>query len=215
MQSINSKAELYFEMDRVEEQIDRILAYIKKNPQSDPNAFEMNHVMFEVAHIRWSTRKFEVTPYEFLQDEKMKSMDSKFQRMMSIRMMQLKESQNGLDGESLYQYFDEGIRFIATLNSLGTPELQSTLDSLCGVNLYCKQQVRDLKGKKDAVIYHNPSEYRKLVSSLATQQDANALCASSSLRNCVETLAQEVGKMVDCKIADWEEMQFSSDGKKM
>lgn len=59
MKKINTREELEMNMKITEGRVDAILRYIQENPNSDPNAYEINDVMVEVADIGYFGRRFE------------------------------------------------------------------------------------------------------------------------------------------------------------
>lgn len=65
LEKISSRESLDKYMELLETRIDGILKYIKDNPNSDPNAFEMNDIMFDVADVGYFGRFFEDEPYGF------------------------------------------------------------------------------------------------------------------------------------------------------
>lgn len=65
-----TKSSLYEQMDITQKRINSVFEYINSNPDSDPNAYEMNDLMFSVAEIGNKGRNFESEPYAFLKDEK-------------------------------------------------------------------------------------------------------------------------------------------------
>lgn len=152
----------------LENRISGILKYIENNPASDPNAYEMNEVMFEIADIGFFGRKFETEAYAFLQDKRYKELMSKFSGMMQYRLPQLISETQGLHATHLHNYFQESLRNMATLNRLGYDAVENTkelFNSVCGVNLFIHQRNRDLEQQNNMVesIYTNAIENTKII----------------------------------------------------
>lgn len=168
MPVINYK--LYEQIDVTQERINNILKYIEENPNSDPNAYEMNDLLFSVARLGAEGRKYEETPYAFLEDPKMSKLRHDLFKMMDIRMEQLIQPDIGLcesKSDSLYQHFEKSIKNMATLNSLGDKDLSDNFSKACGINLYVKQRLRELEmDNKDEVIYDNKREIYDLLNNL-------------------------------------------------
>lgn len=171
------REQLDLEIDSVERNLDGILNYIKENPESDPNAYEMNNVMFEVADIGFFGRKFEDVAYDFLHDEKYINIKAKFNEMMDYRLKQFVEEDKKLECSSLYEYFTTSINCMATLNRLdyseNHEEVKQLFNSICGVNLYIHQRVRELKenNNENAIIYDNEVENTRNIIGWADYQD--------------------------------------------
>lgn len=170
-----TKNELYERINNIQERINNVISYINENPDSDPNAYEMNELMFEVAQIGQDGRKFESTPYAFLKDEKYRNLMQDFNSMMRYRKMQLEDPSQGLCSsrkDPLYKYFDESQERMATLNSLGNKEVSNVCSKACGINLYIKQRKRNLKMEgKDEPIYDNFQELNALKNDINTLQN--------------------------------------------
>lgn len=163
-----TREDLDREMENLEHRIDGILRYISDNPTSDPNAYEMNDVMFELADIGFFGRKFEGEPYAFLYDEKYTKLKEKFGGMMQYRLPQLISEEQGIHATHLYDYFNESERNMATLNRLAFDNGRKTrelFDSICGVDLYIHQRKRDLKKQNNMseLIYTNTVENTRIV----------------------------------------------------
>ena len=88
-------------MALLENRIDGIINYIENNPTCDPNAFEMNDVMFEMADIGGFGRKFEKEPYDFLHDEKYQKLIGKFDKVMSYQSKKFISDEQGLHADNL------------------------------------------------------------------------------------------------------------------
>lgn len=188
MKICDTKEQLYSEIESTKNRVKNVLNYIKDNPESDPNAFEMNDLMFEVAHIGWQGRKFEEEAYDFLKDEKYKLLRDSFTTMMDFRMNQL-ENNKDLDCNSLNEYFENSLYFSSTLNPLGNEKQKELLNSLCGVNIYIHQRVRDIND--DEIIYDNANEYERINQGLEDVSDFNT---NKVLVNNIEQLKEEIDK---------------------
>lgn len=151
----------------LEKRIDGVLNYIENNPTSDPNTYEMNDIMFEMADIGYFGHFFEKKLYGFLYDEKFNKLQDKFYKMMELRLPQLISEEQGLHADKLHQYFKESLRNMATLNRLANDNVEMTKElfsSMCGVNLYIHQRTRDLieNNNLKEEIYDNEIENIKL-----------------------------------------------------
>lgn len=170
-----TKSSLYEQMDITQKRINSVFEYINSNPDSDPNAYEMNDLMFSVAEIGNKGRNFESEPYAFLKDEKYSKLRNDFYAMMKYRLEQLSSPETGLinsKNDPLYKYFDEATTRMSTLNSLGNKQVSDIFSKACGIDLYIKQRVRDLqKGEKDEVIYDNKQELISLLDSIDNLED--------------------------------------------
>ncbi len=162
-----AKADLYYRINVTQKRINDVLDYINSNPNSDPNAYEMNELMFSVAELGWKGRNFENEPYGFLKDEKYSKLREDFYAMMRYRMDQLESPENGLitsKDDSLYKYFDRALYRMGTLNSLGNKQLSDIYSKACGINLFIRQRARDLeKSGTQEVIYDNKQEFIDLL----------------------------------------------------
>lgn len=168
MVKIKSRESLDNYMKLLETRIDGILRYIKDNPDSDPNAFEMNDVMFEMADVGYFGRRFEDEPYGFLHDVKYNQLRDKFGKMMSYRLSQLASDEQGLHCDKLYAYFWESTRCMATLDRLADENneiVKNLFNSICGVDLYIHQRMRDLakQGNTCEAVYDNEFENTDIV----------------------------------------------------
>ena len=156
---------LYELIDDTQKRIDNVLKYIEEHPNSDPNAYEMNDLMFRVADLGQKGRFFESKPYDFIHDEKYSELGESFYKMMNIRIKQFSYKQYGL-GDSkddpLYKYFIKSMRTMATLNSLGDKNVRDVHSKICGIALYTKQRRRDIKDNSE-IIYDNKAEMEELI----------------------------------------------------
>lgn len=145
----------------MEGRINGVLNYIQENPKSDPNAFEMNDICFGYADLLVEAKELGAVA-------EMDAVKEKFQAMMSYRMPQFLDPEQGLDCYSLYDYFSHSLEVIATSSSLGSEEEKQGLNSVCGVNLYVHQRMRNLGREQldDVTIYDNSSEYLNLLTFL-------------------------------------------------
>lgn len=165
---ISSRESLDKYMELLVTRIDGILKYIKDNPNSDPNAFEMNDIMFDVTDVGYFGRFFEDEPYGFLHDVKYNRLRDKFGKMMGCRLSQLVSEEQGLHCDKLYAYFWESTRCMATLNRLSDKNNESVknlFNSICGVDLYIHQRIRELTRQNniDEVIYDNDYENTSII----------------------------------------------------
>ena len=165
-----TRESLYNQIDETQERLDSVIEYINSNPDSDPNAYEMNDLMFKVAEIGCKGRNFESEPYAFLKDEKYSKLRDDFYAMIDYRMEQLNSKENGLkipNSNTLYDYFKKGTMSMATLNTLGDKEVSDAYSKACGINLYIRQRYRDLsKDESDEIIYDNFKEVEDLKESI-------------------------------------------------
>ena len=174
-----SREMLDVSINEVDNRLTNILNYINDNPESDPNAYEMNDVMFEVADIGFFGQKFEEEAYDFLHDEKYKNVKEKFSKMMNYRMIQLISGDNDLDCTDLYDYFSKSLVGMATLNRLdysdNHEDVKNLFNSICGVNLYVHQRIRDMKKNNDldSIIYDNEFENTKNILGMEDYKDRN------------------------------------------
>lgn len=165
---ISSRESLDKYMELLVTRIDGILKYIKDNPNSDPNAFEMNDIMFDVTDVGYFGRFFEDEPYGFLHDVKYNRLRDKFGKMMGCRLSQLVSEEQGLHCDKLYASFWESTRCMATLNRLSDKNNESVknlFNSICGVDLYIHQRIRELTRQNniDEVIYDNDYENTSII----------------------------------------------------
>ena len=161
-----TREKLEEDMISLERRIDGILMYIKNNPTSDPNAYEMNDVMFEVSAAGFFGRKFETEPYGFSGDKTYKTLKSKFSKMMEYRLPQLISEEQGLNATNLYEYFQASLMHMATLNKLyDSYDQRNLFNSVCGVNLYIHQRSRDLmaQNRMSEPIYDNAREKEDII----------------------------------------------------
>lgn len=147
----------------VERKIDNVLGTIKNNPTSDPNACEMNDIMFEVADIGFFGRYYESEAYAFLHDEKYKNLMNKFYTMMNYRIPQFVSEEQGLYAKNLYFYFTESLANMKTLNRLNNDNVENAkqlFNSICSIDLFIHQRRRDLIREKNMSepIYDNDFE---------------------------------------------------------
>ncbi len=165
-----TKDSLYEQIDITQKRINEVFDYINSNPNSDPNAYEMNELMFSVAEIGSKGRNFESEPYSFLKDEKYSKLRGDFYAMMKYRLEQLNSPETGLissRNDPLYKYFDEATMRMSTLNSLGNKQVSDIFSKACGINLYIKQRIRDIqKTGNEEVIYDNKQELIGLLDSI-------------------------------------------------
>lgn len=163
----NTRKELDMNIQMMEARVDAILKYIQENPTSNPNAYEMNDVMFDVADIGYLGRSFEENPYDFLQDEKYNKLMEKFHQMMNYRLNQFISEEQGLQTTNLYNYFQESLRSMSTLNRLymNGNSKKDLFNSICGVDLYVHQRIWDLSKAKnlDEPIYTNNIENTRII----------------------------------------------------
>ena len=175
----DTKDDLYFRMDATQGRINAVLDYINSNPDSDPNAYEMNELMFSVAEIGHKGRNFEAKPYEFLKDEKYSKLRTDFYSMMRYRMEQLKSPEKGLissEEDPLYKYFDDSLYRMATLNSLGDKQVSDIYSKACGISLFIRQRNRDLKRDgNEEIIYDNKNEFIELLDKIDELEDKSSL----------------------------------------
>ena len=137
------------------DRINGVLDYIQKNPLSDPNAFEMNDIMYEMYNLIETERKLGLNL----------SVDtrSNFNKMMDLRITQLQSEEKGLHATKLAQYFYEQLEVIDKPLTFDY-NMKDYMNDVCGVNLYIHQRVRDLSKEElyTEVIYDNYYEYTQL-----------------------------------------------------
>lgn len=177
MQELRTRKILDLRIVLLNEKLDNILGYIKDNPNSDPNAHEMNYVMFEMADIGYLGREIEDEPYSFLHDKKYCALKTKFSAVMEYRIPQLVSDEQKLFAFALHDYFEESLRCMATLNRLdysrGANKTRELFSSICGVNLFVHQQIRNLQKDQDmtSIIYGNSVENLKNVLGMEEYRD--------------------------------------------
>lgn len=188
---------LYEMIDDTQERIDNVFKYIEENPNSDPNAYEMNDLMFRVADLGQKGRFFEAQPYDFIHDEKYSKLRESFYKMMNIRIKQFSDKQYGL-GDSkddpLYKYFDKSMRTIETLNSLGDKHVRDVHSKICGIALYSKQRRRDIRDNSE-IIYDNKLEMEELVEDIK-EYGVNPFL-KDELKVMFEDIMQSYGKTLE------------------
>ena len=133
--------------DRINGELD----YIQKNPLSDPNAFEMNDIMFRVASLL--AQRIDST-------EQSDELEKDFYTMMNHRLPQLTSEESDLKAFSLAEYFNYQLENMSSGISLGNDDTRDYLNSVCGVNLYINQRLRDAKDHE--IVYDNKEEHDKL-----------------------------------------------------
>ena len=164
MKEPSTKQELITEIGKLETKLDNIISYMKENPKSDPNAYELNDVMFDFASIGNFGRLFEDTPYAFSGDEDYQRLSRKFYTIYDYRLPQLISDKQGLYAYDLYEYFIQAKKDYLTLNNPANLEeidyVQPLFNSICGVNLFIHQQAR--QGEKtnnpDIILWDNEFE---------------------------------------------------------
>lgn len=196
----------------LEKKVDQVLTYIDNNPASDPNCYEMNELMFEFADIGYYGRKFEDEDYGFLHDEKYSILKEKFFKMMDIRIPQLISEENGLYATELACYFDKSLMSLASLNRLcydNVDEVRQLFNSICGVNLYVHQRVRDLlkDNQQEMLIYDNAFERANIVLGWTEYQDDSSASRPYSDRdtvvsNMVDEIENNYGKTLKEVLSD-------------
>ncbi len=167
----STQSELYDEINKIEDKINKVVKYRDSNPGCDPNTFELNEILFDVASIGSGSRRFEGEgkdeAYKFLHDPKYRELEDSFKTIFEPCMEQLAPSENGLitsKDDPLYRYFEGSFQRRGTLNSLGNHELRYIYSKACGINLFIKQNLRDFKNNGvEGIIYDNKQEYIDLL----------------------------------------------------
>lgn len=192
-----TKNKLYEMIDDTQKMIDKVFEYMEKNPNSDPNARQMNDLMFRVADIGQKGRFFEARPYDFLYDEKYSKLRESFYKMMNIRIKQFSDKQYGLgdsEDDPLYKYFSRSMISMATLNSLGDRHVRDVHSEICEIALYVKQQRRDIKDSSE-IIYDNKLEMEELVEDIK-EYGVNPFL-KDELKVMFEDIMQSYGKTLE------------------
>lgn len=161
--------ELRLKISNTQQKIDNVLKYIEENPYSDPNAYEMNELLYEMSNIK--NEGWNIYGYDFFKDPQMSKLYQDFSKMMNIRMEQLVDPNVGLcdsKNDTLYKYFEQGIN--NSTGKLGNKEAQEVTSKACGLNLYVKQVLRDLKKSgQETIIYNNGQELNSLLTKMSDE----------------------------------------------
>lgn len=187
-----SEYELYDRIGHTQQHIDNVFNYIAENPNSDPNAFEMNELLFEVSNIGAQGKLQK--DYDFLKDEKYSKLRTDFWQMMDIRMEQLADKKQGLGGSKespLYKYFNDALLRMSTLNSLGDEQVQDITSQACKIDLYVNQRIRDLKEASidDECIYYNQPEFCSLLDKINTcKENGNTGLSLDAIKPLMEEI---------------------------
>lgn len=139
-------------MNELNGRVNNVLNYIKDNPNSDPNAYEMNDIMFKVSGLLNEERESGLE-----RTSQSKILDMNFQKMMYLRLPQLIKN---LNARFLEEYFKLQMANMSVGANLGDEDMREYFNSVCGVNLYIHQRLRDLAVEEP--IYTNKEEHSKI-----------------------------------------------------
>lgn len=161
--------ELSKQINLTQEKVNNVLKYIEENPYSDPNAYEMNELLYEVTNLK--TEGWNMYSYDFLNEAPMSNLIHNFSKMMNIRMEQLVTPDTGLcesKNDSLYKYFERNMKI--STGKIGNKKAQEASSKACAINLYVKQRLRqlDMSGKEE-IIYDNGQELNDLLTKLTEE----------------------------------------------
>lgn len=161
--------ELRLKISDLQQKVDNVLKYIEENPYSDPNAYEMNELLYEMSNIK--NEGWEIYGYDFFKDSQMSKLYQDYSKMMNSRMEQLVYPDTGLcesKNDTLYKYFEQGIH--NSTGKLGNEEAKKVNSKACGINLYVKQVIRDLKKSgQESIIYNNGQELNNLLTKMSDE----------------------------------------------
>lgn len=161
--------ELRMRISSLQQKVDNVLKYIEENPYSDPNAYEMNELLYEMSDIK--NEGWNIYGYDFFKDSQMSKLYQDYSKMMNTRMEQLVTPDTGLcesKNDTLYKYFEQNIH--NTTGKLGNEEAKKVNSKACAINLYVKQRLRqlDMSGKEE-IIYDNGQELNDLLTKLTKE----------------------------------------------
>lgn len=157
--------------------VDAVLEYIEKNPESDPNAYEMMELTVEVGRIGGQVKNYgerngldQSFGYDFaINHQALSSLRKKYFTMMKMRLDDMVIDKNNLglnDDSMLYKFLEESKDNIRTYGSLvgeGESDKKEAMCKLAGVALYTKQRKRDLqRNGKSEIIYDNEVEFNQI-----------------------------------------------------
>ncbi len=140
---------LEFKTKELNDRIINVLNYIKDNPNSDPNAYEMNDIMFKVSNLLSKEKT-----------EKSEELMNNFEKMMYLRLPQFTSEKTELGATKLKDYF---VMQLANVNlgvDLGDEDMRNYMNEVCGVNLFIHQRIRDIKD--DSIVYDNKEEHDRI-----------------------------------------------------
>ncbi|MEG1010102.1 MAG: hypothetical protein RSF67_09885, partial [Clostridia bacterium] len=156
---------------QVQERVNNVLNYINENPNSDPNAYEMVELTFDVGKEGADIRTKYIDAAEgynkAISNEELTNLRQDYFKMMEIRLQHLVDPERGLnvdENSPLYKMINQFQSNIVTYNRLASndsegQEYKKMCSSLAGVSLYIKQRQRDLsKNKETGIIYDNKEE---------------------------------------------------------
>ena len=169
-QKMNLKS-LNDNIEEVHNNVKNVLNYIIDNPDSDPNAYEMNEIMTNVNRIIYDSRNNVDVPFDISQDPKFQTFMEDFKSMMDIRISQLEPCEGRLvtsKDDSLYTYLNNMYSEIKDPNKYDkikykTNSVKNVYSMACGINLYFRQNLKNFKeAGKESIIYDNENEYNLL-----------------------------------------------------
>ena len=166
----------------INKKVEGVLKYIKENPNSDPNLYELMELAILTSIAFAGVKNYgaymgldKENGYKYAQNHsELSRLRSNFSKMYHTRMEHLVDSNRGLrvtEDSPLYKWIEDTVQPMWTYSRIKWIELDTeegikkkeALCSLAGVGLYVKQRKRDLqKSSEKNVIYNNGAELSRL-----------------------------------------------------
>lgn len=159
------------EIKNLTRRVESVLEYIRNNPESDPNCYEMMELTILVANECANVRKYGieknkdgVNGYRYVFNHiELQDLKEKYLQMMDIRLKDLKDLVGALD--PLYQMLKDKVNIIEYYMDFNYKEEKARfMCKLVGVSLYIRQRIRDLSNQNNytEIIYDNEEEFSYL-----------------------------------------------------